>query len=127
MGYAAMRSRSQPIYELLKRRLPLAEFDNLSFKVRGDGRTYIVNIQVTSLFPEDLFQCFLYTKKAVDDSNDWQEISLKFEDFLLTYRGLLQKDQILLPNHQIQTIGVLLADKRNGPFRLELDSIQGKT
>ena len=127
MGYAATRSRSRPIYELRRRRLPLAEFDSISFKLRGDGRTYIVNIQVTSLLPEDLFQCFLYTRKAADDSNDWQEISLKFEDFLLTYRGLLQKDQMLLPNHQIQTIGILLADKRNGPFRLELDSIWGKT
>jgi NADH dehydrogenase [ubiquinone] 1 alpha subcomplex assembly factor 1 len=126
MGYAAIRSHLRPIQWLQYGKISLDEFDYLLLRFKGDGRTYIINIQVVGFVPDDIFQCFLYTKKIEDQSHDWQEILLKFEDFVLTYQGFVQIDQVSLPKNQIKTIGILLADKQSGPFKLELDLICGK-
>jgi NADH dehydrogenase [ubiquinone] 1 alpha subcomplex assembly factor 1 len=126
MGYAAIQSQLRPIRWLAYGTVSLEEFDYLSLRLRGDGRTYVVNIQVPGFISEDMFQCFIYTKKIEEQSNDWQEILVNFEDFIFTYKGFVQTDQAPLPKDRIQKIGILLADKQSGPFKLELESIRGK-
>ena len=63
-GYAACRTRVRfgrvfflPVLETLD----LDDFTDLVFHLRGDGRTYIVNVQTDGLVPDDVFQAFLYT------------------------------------------------------------------
>ena len=63
-GYAAVRSRVR-IQRVLGfprlATLDLDDFTDLELRVRGDGRTYIVNVQTDGMVPDDVFQAFLYT------------------------------------------------------------------
>ena len=49
-----------------------------------------------------------------------QHTQVPFADFLLTYHGFVQNDQPLMLKSRIKTIGVLIADEREGPFSLDL-------
>jgi hypothetical protein len=69
MGYAAIQSQLRPIRWLAYGTVSLEEFDYLSLRLRGDGRTYVVNIQVPGFISEDMFQCFIYTKKIEEQSD----------------------------------------------------------
>ena len=40
----------------------LTRYNGLELCVRGDGRTYIVNIRTDGYQPDDVFQAFLYTR-----------------------------------------------------------------
>lgn len=42
------------------------EYDGIELKVRGDGRSYVFNMQTTSMQPEDLYQAFVYTRGGPD-------------------------------------------------------------
>ena len=39
-----------------------SDFDGIEMKIRGDGRTYALNIQPESIRTDDLHQAFMYTR-----------------------------------------------------------------
>jgi NADH dehydrogenase [ubiquinone] 1 alpha subcomplex assembly factor 1 len=82
-------------------------FSGLAVRLRGDGRTYIWNIQTDGLRDDDLYQCFMYTCGGPD----FQTFFLPFDDFLLTSQGYVQNEQMRLNARKIRTMGVLLADR----------------
>lgn len=45
-------------------------------------------------------------------------------DFLLTHMGYVQNEQALLSAERVKTIGLLLADKLDGPFQLDVRAIR---
>lgn len=71
-GYAMMRTR--PLRrEFLKTPVhDLSNYDGIELLLRGDGRTYFLNIQCDSLMPDDLFQTFLPTK-----AGEWQTVAVR--------------------------------------------------
>jgi len=99
--------------------LDLSLYEGLEFVIKGDGRSYIANIQTAGMQQEDLFQAFLYTRGGPL----WQTIQIPFNDFLLTNSGYVQNEQPMLDVTRINTVGVLLADRMDGPFELALRSI----
>lgn len=111
----------------------------LEVQLRGDGRAYILNLQPSSVNEEDLYQAALYTRGGPH----WQTIhvrirflampnflahpshlQLPLSDFLLTYMGYVQNDQLLVSPEKIRTVGILLADRIDGPFTLDIKSIR---
>jgi NADH dehydrogenase [ubiquinone] 1 alpha subcomplex assembly factor 1 len=119
-GYCAIRS---PPYKNALGQLELfdlSEYDGLEFRVRGDGRKFTVNVQTEDYIKEDLYQAFLITRGGPF----WEEIQLSFDSFILTNRGYVQDFHIKFAPQNVRTIGVLLADRTNGPFRLEIDYIK---
>lgn len=48
---------------------------------------------------------------------------IPFSDFLMTHRGVVQRSQLLFNARRVRTIGLLLADKCEGPFQLDIVSI----
>lgn len=51
----------------------LSEFDAIEFRVRGDGRAYMVNLQHQTFRPDDLFQAFMFTRGGPD----WENIRVR--------------------------------------------------
>lgn len=49
-------------------------FSGLEFKLRGDGRTYIINLQTDGLQPDDVYQAFIYTKGGPD----WETVRVYY-------------------------------------------------
>ena len=88
--------------------------------LRGDGRTYIANIQTDSTQQEDLYQAFVYTRGGPE----WQTVQIPFSDFLLTSLGYVQNEQAMLNRSAIRTVGVLLADRTDGDFKLSIREIR---
>ena len=103
-------------------KLDLSEYDGVTFKVRGDGRAYYFTMNVPTRLP-----AFSYRAKFETREGEWQEVQIPFKDFRATAFGR-ELPGVLDPS-KVQAVGFLLADKKAGPFKLEIDRIGavGKT
>ena len=95
--------------------LNLSGADGLVARVKGDGRTYQMRFNTDARFRgrEVSFKSDFETKK-----NQWIEIKVPFEDFSGSFRGMNLKKEKFDPA-KIQRIGLLLGDKKAGPFELQ--------
>jgi monofunctional biosynthetic peptidoglycan transglycosylase len=111
-GFASTRTRPG--------KLDLPHYDALVFKVRGDGRTYYFNIHVPT---EQI--AFSYRAKFATEKDKWQEIRIPLKDFKATSFGQEVPDAAPLDSKNVESLGFLLADKKAGPFKLEVAWIKG--
>jgi len=111
-GFASVR--------LKPRELDLGEYAGISVRVRGDGRTYQFRLGTNDAFDGISYRVSFKTQKDV-----WEVHYFPFPDFKPTYRGRYVENANPLAREKIQQVGVLIADKREGPFLLEIDWIKG--
>ena len=111
-GFASVRSRPG--------KLDLSECDALVFKVRGDGRTYYANAHIPTRRV-----AFSYRAEFSTQKDKWQEIRIPLKDFHATSFGRRVPDAAPLDASSVQSLGFLLADKKPGPFKLEVAWIKG--
>jgi monofunctional biosynthetic peptidoglycan transglycosylase len=109
-GFASVRSRPTQVN--------LKAGDSVAARVRGDGREYRLNLYVPRGSGRYSFRQTFKTKKG-----EWIEVSLPVDKFVATWRGRVFPDQRLDPS-KVNSVGFLLADKKAGPFRLEVDWIK---
>ena len=96
------------------RRAPIAvggtTQDTVRLRVRGDGRPYQLR-----LYPAG--SDVSYRVVFATEAGNWQVIDLPLEAFQATWRGrLLDRPPIVAS--AISGLGLLLADRRDGPFEL---------
>jgi len=110
-GFASVRS---PVgtYDLSK-------YKGIVLRVKGDGKGYKLNLKTDAEFDSILYQAEFGTEKE-----KWQLIKLPFSKFVPTYHGFVPPDAPKLDTKQIRRFGFLIADKQQGPFRLEIDWIK---
>ena len=87
--------------------------------VRGDGKTYKLSLRVS---PE--FDGVSYQAKFQAPPGDWSRIQLPVTDFVPFWRGRLVPDAPALDTSRVRQIGLLIADRQEGPFRMEIQSIK---
>lgn len=109
-GFASVRSSPS--------RLNLQAGDELLVRVRGDGRKYYLDVRSPSNR-----MAFSYRVSIQTQAGKWQEFRVPMSMFVGTSFGRT------LPNArpvaaQVNSIGFTLSDKREGPFKLEVDSIR---
>jgi NADH dehydrogenase [ubiquinone] 1 alpha subcomplex assembly factor 1 len=112
-GFASLRSRGGE--------LDLREGDVLVARVRGDGRRYNMNLYVPRRRVAFSYRATLQTKK-----NEWIEVRLPLEDFVATSFGRVVRKAGAVDAQQISAVGFILADKKAGPFKLEVDWIKAE-
>ena len=98
-------------------------YSHLVLRVRGDGRSYILNLHQEAEFDlawNDLWKFPLYTRGGPY----WQTVTIPFSKFFFTYKGYQQDDVFPVPQAHIVALGITLADGYDGPFSLEIDKIQ---
>ena len=95
-----------------------AGISGFRLRVKGDGRTYQFRLRTDANFDGASYQVEFTTR-----SGEWQEIELKIDLFKAVFRGNVLKDYPALSGEKVVTAGFLLADKKAGPFRLEVDWI----
>lgn len=113
-GFAAIVSRdSAGPWEL-------EEFDALLVRARiFHGRIFVANIKCPSVIEEDLWQSFM-----IGESDKWSDIVLPFSKFVATHRGFVEGQHIGgMDSRKVECVGVLMAQRRDGPFRIEIESI----
>lgn len=111
-GFASVRSRPAD-YDL-------SGFNGVVVRVKGDGRSYKLRLRLTSSFDG-----VSYEAPLEPSAGEWEDVVISFDAFRPVYRGRLVRDAPPLDPAGIKTFGVMIADKQDGPFRLEVASITG--
>ncbi len=113
-GFASIRSQWIP-YDL-------RVYDGIVLRVRGDGNTYRFRIRTETTGSEIAYTA-LFTTKA----NAWQEVTIPFTEMMPLYRGFIVPGVGPLNPASIRSFGLMLADKQQGEFTLEIDRIHATT
>jgi monofunctional biosynthetic peptidoglycan transglycosylase len=106
-GFASIRS--QP------RSRDLGAYDGVIIRVRADGKRYKLNLKTDSSFDGIMYRVSFDTKDG-----EWQELRFPFSDFRASFRGRFVPDAPPLDPGRITTVGLLISDKQEGPFRMEV-------
>ena len=96
----------------------LAGYAAITARVRGDGRTYQLRLRT-----DDRFDGISYQSEFQTAAGEWITVKLPFSEFLATFRGRRVPDAPVLAPGRIRQIGFLIADRKEGPFELEIDWI----
>ncbi|XP_033104955.1 complex I intermediate-associated protein 30, mitochondrial-like [Anneissia japonica] len=121
-GYCALKSKQ--LYGAFEKKIQidLSPFNVLKFRIRGDGRSYMVNFYADSYYSDtqdDIWSYFLFTRGGPH----WQEATVPFSKFFLSSRGRIQDRQELVDLENINCFGLTMADAVDGEFALEIDII----
>ena len=111
-GFASVRSKTA--------KMDLSKYDGLVFKVRGDGREYYLNVHV----PTNQI-AFSYRASFKTENDKWNEVTIPFKDLKATSFGRVVENGKPLNPSNVESVGFLLADKKAGPFKLEVSWIKG--
>jgi monofunctional biosynthetic peptidoglycan transglycosylase len=101
-------------------KLDLSSHLGLRLRVKGDGRTYQVRLATDAVFRgmEVSFAAEFPTQKG-----EWVEVKVPFAEFKGSFRGLdLPKER--LDTSKIRRVSILIGDKKQAPFEVELDYIR---
>jgi monofunctional biosynthetic peptidoglycan transglycosylase len=96
----------------------LSAYDGIVIRFRGDGKRYKLNLKSDSSFDGVMYRVPFET---VD--GEWQELRFPFAEFRATFRGRFVPDAPPLDPARITTFGLLISDKQEGPFRMEISGI----
>lgn len=110
-GFASLRDRV---------RVELSEYEGIYLKVKGDGREYQLRLESDARYWGRWAVSFghaFYTK-----ADEWTEVFIPFNTLEPQWRGRKLKPQDI-NRSKIQMIGLLLGDKKTGPFVLEVAQV----
>ena len=87
-------------------------------RVRGDGREYSLDLYTARRLTAFSYRAMFQTTK-----DEWIEVTVPLDKFVATSFGRVVSNQPLDPAN-VNGLGVLLGDKKAGPFQLEIDWIK---
>ncbi len=111
-GFSSIRSRHGSF--------DLAAYDGVRLRARGDGRTY--TFRLTTWDTRDLSRRPAYWAEFETGDGTWEEIDVPFTRFRPRWRGAALPGPPLEPA-AIDSLGLMINDGQDGPFRLEVDWI----
>jgi len=107
--------------------LPLEGMDTLCFRVRGDGRLYIVSLQTDSWLVPNARHEALWQAPLQTGMNELEDLHVGLDHFTRTHKGMVVSQSETVEASRILAMGIGLAGAGNiekpGPYRLELHSI----
>jgi monofunctional biosynthetic peptidoglycan transglycosylase len=106
-GFASIRS--------LPRELNLGAYSGIIIRLRGDGKRYKLNLKTDSSFDGIVYRVHFETNEG-----EWQALRFPFSEFRASFRGRTVPDAPPLDPARITSVGLLISDKQEGPFRLEM-------
>jgi len=96
----------------------LSAFDGIALRVLGDGNTYRLRIRT-----EVTGSAIAYTGLFETEADSWQEVYIPFSEMVPLYRGVVVGAAGPLDPKSIRSFGLMLADKQQGEFLLDVDWI----
>lgn len=100
--------------------MDLSDHPGVTLRVRGDGRRYQLRFRT-----EEGSRGLAYKGEFDTTAGEWQEVHLPFRDFQPSFRGRRPPGAPPLDPGVIRQAGFLIADKKEGAFRLEVAWIRG--
>ncbi|MDB4408907.1 CIA30 family protein, partial [Akkermansiaceae bacterium] len=111
-GFSTVRSGGQ--------QLDLSNDLGILLRVKGDGREYDFRLDSDATYRG---MPISFSGKFMAVKGDWQQVEIPWSAFKGSWRGTDLPNEKLNPA-VIRRAGVLLGDKKNGPFNLEIDYIR---
>lgn len=93
----------------------------LYLRVKGDGRTYKASLRTDATYRRWAVP-FRADFETVED--EWTEVFIPFESFTPSFRGRELNPAPELDPAKVQSLGLMIYDKQDGPFKLQVDWIQ---
>ena len=109
-GFSSVRSAWNPI--------DLSGKDGLLIRALGDGKIYRLRVRTTETGGEIAFNSFFETQDG-----QWITVYIPFETMVPTLRGF-QVPAGKLDPATVSSLGLMLSDKQEGPFALQVDWIR---
>ncbi len=106
-GFASVRSETG--------HYDLGTYEGLILRVRGDGKRYKLNLRT-----DERFDGIVYQARFETVPSEWIEVRIPFSDFFPAFRGIRVNDAPPLDTRHIRSFGLLISDRQEGPFRLEI-------
>ncbi|MBH0090212.1 CIA30 family protein [Pseudoalteromonas sp. NSLLW218] len=94
----------------------------IALRVKGDGQTYQLRLRTTNYLDGAA-----YTHSFKTVKNEWVDINFAPSDFILTYRGRVLEQQVIIDLDDIKQLGFMIAGKQEGKFKLEVGKIEFKS
>ncbi len=110
-GFASVRTYIGDLF--------LDGFKGLAVRVRGDGKRYRLRVRTV-----DTSEGFAYQTSFVTQADTWLTVHLPFSGFEPFYRGGVVPNAPALNRSDIRQIGLMIADKQPGYFRLEIEWVK---
>jgi NADH dehydrogenase [ubiquinone] 1 alpha subcomplex assembly factor 1 len=109
-GFASVRC--------LPREFGIAGAVALTLEANGDGKCYKLNLRT-----EDSFDGVNYQAKFHPPAGTWTSCRLRAADFSANWRGRPVLDAPPLDFARLRQLGLMIADRQGGPFRLAIRAI----
>ncbi len=110
-GFASLRS---PVRDY--------NFENhtgIEIRIKGDGKRYSISMKETSYFTG-----YFYTANFQTKPDEQIVLQIPFEEFNLYYFGSKTNSEKRVPLNKIKEISLLIGDKQEGQFKIEIDYIK---
>jgi monofunctional biosynthetic peptidoglycan transglycosylase len=111
-GFASIRSAPAP--------LDLSGAAGVALRVRGDGKRYKIDLRTDDAPDGVTWQAAFETA-----TGGWEVILLPLDHFAPVVRGRSAPSAGPLRPDRIRTVGLLISDRQEGPFRLEIAALAG--
>jgi monofunctional biosynthetic peptidoglycan transglycosylase len=92
----------------------------LVLRVKGDGRTYQCDLRSSQL----RLMAGAYQRTFPTVAGEWTEVELPLGEFVANSFGRRVRNAPELDPATIESVGITLADKKEGPFMIEVDWIR---
>ena len=112
-GFASVRARTQ-------RPMDLSDFEGISVRVRGDGKTYSLRLRTVK---NGRLTRYSYEARFATTSGEWETYKLAYSDFSPVFRGNPVRGNPDLNSDAILEIGFMIQDGQEGPFRLDVQKL----
>lgn len=93
----------------------LAGFSRLVARVRGDGKRYQLRLRM-----DRDFDGIAYVASFETTANEWITVELPLGSFEPSFRGYRPRNAEPLDVGRVRQIGIMITDKQEGDFRLEI-------
>jgi NADH dehydrogenase [ubiquinone] 1 alpha subcomplex assembly factor 1 len=94
-----------------------AGYQGVALLARGDGKTYTFCLHTRALMPGMSYRC-----RFTPPAGEWADLHLPFDDFVLMRFGFRVGVEPVNPDH-VRGVSLMIADKQDGPFALDLGRI----
>jgi monofunctional biosynthetic peptidoglycan transglycosylase len=92
----------------------------IELRVKGDGNVYRLRLHDTGRIDGVAWQARFPTR-----AGEWQTLELPFPAFEASFRGRVVPDAPPLATGAIRQVGLMIAERQAGPFRLEVAWARG--
>eukprot|EP01068_Selenidium_serpulae_P007209 Selendium_serpulae@DN463_c0_g1_i2.p1 len=118
-GFSSIRSTT-------KLNLDLSDFSGIRLRVKGDGRRFTWRLD-TAKHPSHLREPdFSFWADFSTQRDEWIVVRIPFSKFVAKRRGVTL-DGPIINTADVTSLGVMIYDKHDGPFHLEIDSVYAYT